>query len=95
MQLKSFAANRTLLSFDDGTEIFFSYETPVAGYSNTLGYVKTNQWYSSTTTRHINRYFNDVWKNTPWVGFDPDDDVSTVDQDVINNLIREYIPNRY
>ena len=46
MQLKSFATNRTLLIFDDGTEIFFSYETPVAGYSNKLGYVKTDHWYS-------------------------------------------------
>ena len=95
MKLQSFAVNRTLLSFDDGTEIYFSYETPVAGYSNTLGYVKTNQWYSSTTTRHINRYFNDVWKYSNLVGFDPETDVKTVDQSVINNLIKEYIPNWY
>ncbi len=95
MKLQSFAVNRSLLTFDDGTEIYFSYETPVAGYSNKLGYVKTNQWYSSTTTRHINRYFNDVWLHSNIVGFDPKEDVSTVDQSVINNLIREYIPNRY
>ena len=93
MKLKSFATNRTLLTFDDGTEVFFSYETPVAGYSNKLGYVKSKQWYSSTTTRHVNRYFNDVWKNSNLVGFDPDDDVSTVDQDVINKLVP--IPVRY
>ena len=95
MKLQSFAVNRSLLTFDDGTEIYFSYETPVAGYSNKLGYVKTNQWYSSTTTRHINRYFNHVWLNSNLVGFDPDKDVTTVDQSVINNLIKEYIPNRY
>ena len=89
MKLQSFAANRTLLSFDDGTEIFFSYETPVAGYSNKLGYVKTNTWYSSMTTRHINRYLQDAYYPSP-VG-----QVSEVDQSVINNLIREYIPNRY
>ena len=82
MKLKSFALNRTLLSFDDGTEIYFSYETPVAGYSNKLGYVKTNTWYSSTTTRHINRYLGNLKH-------------SEVDQETINNLIREYIPNRY
>ena len=82
MKLQSFAVNRTLLSFDDGTEILFSYETPVAGYSNKLGYVKTNQWYSSTTTRHINKYLG-ICKH------------SEVSQDTINNLIREYIPNRY
>ena len=93
MKLHSFATNRTLLTFDDGTEVFFSYETPVAGYSNKLGYVKSKQWYSSTTTRHVNRYFNDVWKNSNLVGFDPDDDVTTVDQDVINKLVP--IPVRY
>ncbi len=82
MKLKSFALNRTLLSFDDGTEIYFSYETPVAGYSNKLGYVKTKQWYSSTTTRHVNKYLGDLKH-------------SEVSQDTINNLIREYIPNRY
>ena len=95
MKLTSFATNRTLLTFADGTEVFFSYSTPVAGYKPNIGYVKTNQWYSSTTTRHINRYFNDVWLNSNIIGFDPETDVSTVDQSVINNLIGEYIPNRY
>ena len=59
MKLHSFATNRTLLTFDDGSEVFFSYQTPVAGYSKKLGYIKTNRWYSSTTTRHINRYLNE------------------------------------
>ncbi len=85
MKLHSFATNRTLLTFDDGTEVFFSYQTPVAGYSNSLGFVKTNQWYSSTTTRHINRYINDSTFRI--------DDVKTVDQNVINKLVP--IPVRY
>ena len=89
MKLQSFAANRTVLTFDDGTEIFFSYETPVAGYSNKLGYVRTNQWYSSTTTRHINKYIYDGHPDT--LTFK----CTEVDQETINNLIREYIPNRY
>ena len=82
MKLHSFATNRTLLTFADGTEVFFSYSTPVAGYSNKLGFVKTKQWYSSTTTRHINKYLGNLKH-------------SEVSQDTINNLIREYIPNRY
>ena len=89
MKLQSLAANRTVLTFDDGTEIFFSYETPVAGYSNKLGYVRTNQWYSSTTTRHINKYIYDSHSDT--LTFK----CTEVDQETINNLIREYIPNRY
>ena len=86
MKLHSFATNRTLLSFNDGTEVFFSYSTPVAGYSENLGYVKTKSWYSSTTTRHINRYLNDKLLG---------DTVSEVDQSVINNLIGAKIPDRY
>ena len=86
MKLHSFATNRTLLTFADGTEVFFSYSTPVAGYSDKLGFVKTNQWYSSTTTRHINKYLD---KSTR------PDLISTVEQSTINNLIGCKIPDRY
>ena len=82
MKLTSFATNRTLLSFADGTEVFFSYSTPDAGYKPNIGYVKTNQWYSSTTTRHINKYLDDNF-------------ALNVEQDTINNLIGERIPDRY
>jgi len=83
MELKSLAANRTLLIFNRGiTEILFSYETPVAGYSNKLGYVKTDQWYSSTTTRHINKYIDGKAH-------------TVVSQSVINDLLKEQIPDRY
>ena len=60
MKLTPIAANRNLISYDDGTEVFFSYSTPVAGYSPELGYIKTEQWYSSTTTRHINKYLGNI-----------------------------------
>jgi len=83
MKLQSFAANRTLLIFNRGiTEILFSYETPVAGYSNKLGYIKTDEWYSQTTTRHINKYLGDR-KHT------------VVSQSVIDDLLKEQIPDRY
>ena len=82
MKLHSFATNRTLLTFADGTQVFFSYSTPVAGYKPNIGYVKTNQWYSSTTTRHINKYLDDNF-------------ALNVEQDTINNLIGERIPDRY
>lgn len=54
MKLKQLGSNQTLLQFNDGNELFFSYETPVAGFAN--GYFRTGQHYSSTTTRHINNY---------------------------------------
>ena len=86
MKLHSFATNRTLLIFDDGSEVFFSYQTPVAGYSKKSGYIKTNRWYSSTTTRHINRYLNEYCDVSS-------DDIPTVNPSVITNLVP--IPVRY
>ena len=74
MKLTPIAANRNVVSYDDGTEVFFSYETPVAGYSTELGYVRTEQWYSSTTTRHINKYLDFAER------------VATVPQQTINEL---------
>ena len=97
MELKSFAINRTLLTFDDGTEIFFSYSTPVAGYSKALhGYFRTNKWYSSTTTRHINKYLVD-YANVSGNHTDKylNVNVHTVDQSQINSLISTQIPDRY
>jgi len=83
MKLHSYASNRTVLIFNNGTtEVFFSYETPVAGYSDKLGYVKTDKWYSSTTTRHINKYLGDL-KHT------------IVSQSVIDDLLKEQVPTRY
>ena len=60
MKLTSIAANRTVLSYPNGSEVFFSYSTPVAGFSPELGYVKTSDYYSRTTTRHINQYLKDI-----------------------------------
>ena len=83
MKLTSIAKNQNIVSYNDGTEVFFSYETPVAGFHPDLGYVKTEDWYSSTTTRHINKWLADF-------------NYTVVSQDVINNLaegngyIKEY-----
>ena len=54
MKLKQIGSNMTELTVN-GTSILFSYETPVAGYDN-QGAFRTDQHYSSTTTKHINKY---------------------------------------
>lgn len=54
MKLKQIGSNMTELT-TNGTSILFSYETPVAGYDN-QGAFRTDQHYSSTTTKHINKY---------------------------------------
>ncbi len=54
MELKRNGTSTTELTIN-GTSILFSYETPVAGYDN-QGAFRTDQHYSSTTTKHINKY---------------------------------------
>ena len=54
MKLKQIAANVTELTIND-TSVMFSYETPVAGW-NDNGAFRTNEKFSVTTTKHINKY---------------------------------------
>ena len=66
MKLTPIASNMTVLELDNGTEVLFSYSTPVAGkimpfYYHFLtlpGFFVTEENYSRTTTRHINRYLS-------------------------------------
>jgi hypothetical protein len=48
----------TLLSTGEGNEVLFSYDTPVAGFKHGMGYFKTNEYFSPTTTKHINKYLD-------------------------------------
>lgn len=57
MKLKYLGANMTLLTFTNGNELFFSYETPVAG-RNSDGLFRTDKYFSTTTSRHINQWLN-------------------------------------
>ena len=60
MILRKLGSNQTELSLNNGNSIFFSYETPVAGYHSEDGYFKTDTYYSKTTSLHINQYFKHV-----------------------------------
>ena len=73
MKLTPIAANQTSVTFNDGTEVFFSYRTPVAAYLPDRGYVKTEKFYSVTTSRHINKYL-------------PTKDVPTVSEEFLVKL---------
>lgn len=46
----------TVIEANDGTEILISYTTPVAAYTEELGYVYTSEKYSCTTTKAINLF---------------------------------------
>jgi len=52
MQLTPIAANQTEIETDNA-RVFFSYKTPVAAYVFGKGYVRTEQYWSVTTSRHI------------------------------------------
>ena len=57
MQLTPIASNMTEVETSKA-RVLFSYRTPVAAYVFGRGYVKTEKWYSVTTTRHINKWIN-------------------------------------
>ena len=59
MKLISISNNETVASFSNGTEILFSYNTPVAGrrlVDGALQIFKTNKKWSRTTSKHISKY---------------------------------------
>ena len=77
MKLKSLGANKTLLSFPNGSEVFISYETPVAAKLERESgsyYVRTSYNHSRTTQRHI----------TQWLG---KNDCQLVNQSFLDNLM--------
>lgn len=61
MKIKSLAANQTELTTANGTTVFFSYSTPVAAcMCDGTGYIRTEEHYSPTTSRHINKWLDGV-----------------------------------
>ena len=54
MKLRNLTTNTTELEIN-GNYILFSYDTPVAGYDDE-GAFRTDEYYSRTTTKHINNY---------------------------------------
>ena len=74
MQLTPIASNMTEVETSEA-RILFSYRTPVAAYVFGRGYVRTEKWWSVTTSRHINK----------WIG----KDVTTeeVSQTYLDNVV--------
>ena len=58
MKLNPSAANQNEVVLNNGSTIFFSYRTPVAAYLPEKGYVRTEKFWSVTTSRHINKWLN-------------------------------------
>jgi hypothetical protein len=56
MKLKQLGSNKTEVEFTDGTTVFFSYETPVALQDTHGNYFRTEEFWSVTTSKHINQW---------------------------------------
>jgi hypothetical protein len=56
MKVTPLGANKTQVSLADGTEVLFSYQTPVAALVPGKGWMRTEEFYSVTTSKHINRW---------------------------------------
>jgi hypothetical protein len=55
MRIKPITSNMTELVLNDGTQVLFSYQTPVASWKDGQ-FFKTERKWSNTTTRHINKW---------------------------------------
>ena len=56
MQLRQLGSNKTEVEFTDGTTVFFSYSTPVALQDAQGNYFRTEDFWSVTTSKHINQW---------------------------------------
>jgi hypothetical protein len=56
MEIRKQGPSATVASFADGAELFYSYETPVAGFIPGLGYFRTDAFFSRTTSKHVGKY---------------------------------------
>jgi len=64
MKIKNLGSNMTEVIFDNDDHILISYDTPVAGRIN-YEMVRTSKKWSTTTSRHINKYFQNEWGIVP------------------------------
>ena len=74
MQLKRLGSNQTQVSLNNGTKVFFSYDTPVAAQLPDYEYVRTATKWSVTTSKHINKWLEGVI-------------ATEVSQDILDNLV--------
>tara|TARA_R100000808_G_scaffold18657_1_gene40804 strand:+ start:496 stop:726 length:231 start_codon:yes stop_codon:yes gene_type:complete len=74
MKLRRIGYNQTVVEYNNGSEVFFSYDTPVAARLQDYEYLRTEDFYSKTTSRHINKYLDGVI-------------AKKVTQQTINNLV--------
>lgn len=53
MELQRLGANVAVINLNNGARILFSYDTPVAAFIPGEGYIKSERFFSRTTTAHV------------------------------------------
>jgi hypothetical protein len=79
MKIKPVGSNMTELEGADGITILFSYQTPVAAFVPGKGFMKTDKFFSSSTTKHINKWIQ--------MNGDPESTVTTISQSLIEEAV--------
>jgi hypothetical protein len=59
MRVKQVTVTSTEVELADGTCVLFSYSTPVAALVPGKGWIRTEKFYSVTTSKHINRWLSE------------------------------------
>lgn len=70
MNLTQIGANQTMITTSTGTQVFFSYNTPVAACLPGVGYVVTDKKHSVTTSKHVNAWAGKGCATRPQSFFD-------------------------
>lgn len=70
MNLTTIGANQTMITLSDGSQVFFSYNTPVVAYLPGVGYVVTAPKHSATTSKHVNAWAGKGCDTRPQEFFD-------------------------
>ena len=78
MKLVSLKKNQNEVHLKGGVIVLFSYQTPVAGFTPDMGYFRTEEFHSTTTSRHINN----------WLQEEGVDNVELVSQASLDELMR-------
>jgi len=74
MKIKQLGSNQVEVVIPGKARVLFSYNTPVAAFIEGRGWVKTNRFYSKTTSKHINEYLQGL-------------EYETVDQAELDELV--------
>lgn len=64
MRLTPKGNNQNEVEISPDVTVLFSYKTPVAAHVTGRGYIKTEKFWSKTTSRHVNSWLEGVTAST-------------------------------